>query len=158
MATPLFLSAEKCTREWFWSWASWNISPLSHTTPTIPQDNLGLTGVLRNTTVWLKNVEALCPVVTAHHKSDHDTKGWDRLPPTSQWFIMAASTSYRGSIRLSMPSSIYRFLNMCNATCLQSECDMKYSGQNLYLPTPFCQYILQGHTLVTPDPGSPIRL
>ena len=41
---------------------------------------------------------------------------------------------------------------------LQAYCALTYTGNNLYLPTPLCQDLLQGHTLAIPDPDAPTGL
>ena len=41
---------------------------------------------------------------------------------------------------------------------LQAHFPLTYEGDNIYLPTSFCQYLLQGHILVIPDPGAPTVL
>ena len=78
---------------------------------------------------------------------EKETKGWDRLPPTAQRVILAASATTGTSIPTSPPLTIYRFLNASNETALQSDCSLTYAGKNIYLPTSFCQSLLQGHIL-----------
>ena len=54
-----------------------------------------------------------------------------------------------------LPPTIHRFLNARNVTALQADCSLTYAGNNLYLPTSFCQALLQGHILAIPDPDTP---
>ena len=39
---------------------------------------------------------------------------------------------------------------------LQADCELAYSTHNIYLPTAFCQTLLQGCILVIPDPDAPM--
>ena len=89
---------------------------------------------------------------------EKETKGWDRLPPTAHCVILAASATTGTSIPTSPPPTIYRFLNARNATALQADCSLTYAGNNIYLPTSFCQALLQGHILAIPDPDVPTHL
>ena len=41
---------------------------------------------------------------------------------------------------------------------IQADCALIYSGHNIYLPTAFCQSLLYGHILITPDPDTPTGL
>ena len=41
---------------------------------------------------------------------------------------------------------------------LQADCSLTYAGNNIYLPTYFCQALLQGHTLEIPEPDAPTGL
>ena len=41
---------------------------------------------------------------------------------------------------------------------LPSDCSLTYAGNNIYLPTSFCQALLQGHILAIPDPDAPTVL
>ena len=41
---------------------------------------------------------------------------------------------------------------------LQADCLLTYAGNNIYLPTYFCQALLQGHILAIPDPDTPTAL
>ena len=123
-----------------------------------PQDHMGLTGVLINVVTRLHTVEALCPVVAAQHKAEKDTRGWDSLPPAAQRVILAASATTGTSIMTSPPPTIHRFLNVRNATSLQANCSLTYTGNNIYLPTYFCQDLLQGNILAIPDPYAPTLL
>ena len=54
--------------------------------------------------------------------------------------------------------TIHRFLNARNATDHQSDCSLTYAGNNIYLPTSFCQALLQGHILAIPDLDAPTGL
>ena len=106
----------------------------------------------------LHTAEALRPVVAAQRETDKETKGWDCLPTTAQRVILAASATTGTSILKSPPPTIHRFLNTRNATALQADCSLTYAGNNLYLPTSFCQALLQGHILAIPDPDAPTVL
>ena len=59
---------------------------------------------------------------------------------------------------LANPPTIHRFLNARNATALQADCDPTYAGNNIYLPTSFCQALFKGHILTIPDPDAPTGL
>ena len=98
----------------------------------------------------LHTAEALRPVVASQRKAAKDPKGWDRLPPTVQRIILAASATTGTSILTSPPPTIHRFLNARNATALKADCSLTYAGNNIYLPTLFCQDLLQGHILEIP--------
>ena len=119
---------------------------------------MGLTDVLIDVATRLHTSEDLRPIVVAQRKTDKETKGWDRLPPTAQRVILAASATTRTSIPKSPPPNIHRFLNARNATDLQADCSLTYAGNNIYLPTSFCQALLQGHILAIPDPDTPMGL
>ena len=58
-----------------------------------PQDHTGLTDVLADVATRLHAAESLRPVVAVQHETDKETKGWDRLPPTAQRVILAASAT-----------------------------------------------------------------
>ena len=47
---------------------------------------------------------------------------------------------------------------MRNATALQADCSLIYSGDKIYLPTSPCQELLQGHILAISDPDMPTVL
>ena len=123
-------------------------------TPT-PQDHLGLTDALTNVTTRLHTTEALRQVVAAQLEMGKETKGWDRLPLTTQRIILAASATTGTFILTSLPPTIHRFLNARKAAALQADCSLTYAGNNIYLPTSFFQTLLQGHILTIPDPDSP---
>ena len=63
-----------------------------------PQDHMGLTGVLINVVTKLHTAEVLRPVIATKCKAEKYTNGWDRLSPTAQRVILAASTTTRTSI------------------------------------------------------------
>ena len=106
----------------------------------------------------LHTVESLRPVVAAQREAEKETKWWDRLPPTSQCFILVTSATTGTSIPNSLPPTIHRFLNARNVTALQANCSLIYAGNNIYLPTYFFQALLQGHILAIPDPDAPTGL
>ena len=87
-----------------------------------PQDHLGLTGVLTDVATRLHTAEAIRPVIAAQSKAEKETKGWDRLPPTAQRIILAASATTGTYIPTSPPPTIHRFLNARNVTDLQADC------------------------------------
>ena len=120
-----------------------------------PQYHLGLRDVLTNVATRLNTSKALRPVVAAQREMEKETKGWDRLPPTAQRVILAASATTGTSIPTSPPPTIHRFLNARNVTALQANCSLTYAGNNIYLPTFFCQPLLQRHILAIPDPDAP---
>ena len=106
----------------------------------------------------IHTAEALRPLVAAHREVEKETKGWDSLPPTDQRVILAESATTGTSILTLPPSTIHHFLNARNATALQSYCLLTYAGNNIYLPTSFCQAVLQGHILAIPDAYAPTGL
>ena len=93
---PLFLRAENHTQIWLPCWTDVNLP-----TPPKPatQYHMGLMGVLTNVVTRLHTSEALRPAVSAQREAENGTKGWDRLPPTSQCVILTASATTRTSIR-----------------------------------------------------------
>ena len=103
----------------------------------------------------MHTAKALCPVVAAQSEAEKKTKGWDRLPPTAQRVILAASATTGTSIPTLPFFTIHRFLNTRNATALQVDCFLIYAGNNIYLPTSFFQALLQGHILAIPDLDAP---
>ena len=115
-------------------------------------------GVLTDVATRLRTAEALRPVVAAKREAEKETKGWDRLPPTYQRVILAASATTGTSIPTSPPLTIHRFLNARNVTALRADCLLTYAGNNIYLPTSFCQALLQVHILAIPDPDVPTGL
>ena len=123
-----------------------------------PQYHLGLTDVLTDVATRLHTAEALRPVVATQREMEKETKGWKRLPPTAQRVILAASATTRTSIPTWPPPNIHRFLNARNTTALQADCSLTYADNNIYLPTSFCQALLQGHILAIPDPDAPTGL
>ena len=84
-----------------------------------PQDHLGHTDVLTDVATHMHTAEALRPVVADQREMEKETKGRDRLLPTAQRVILAASATTGTSIPTLPPSTIYRFLNASNATALQ---------------------------------------
>ena len=151
IADPLYLRADKRARVWFRRWTDVNLPTLLK---PAPQYHMGITGFLKYVATRLHTVEALRPVVAAQGKAEKETKGWDRLPSTSQRVILSASATTGTSIQTSPPPRIHRFLNARNATALQANCSLTYSGNNIYLPTSFCQALLKGHILAIPDPDA----
>ena len=75
-------------------------------------------GVLIDVVTQFHTAEAIRPVVAAQHESEKETKWWDRLPPTANHVILAASATTGTSIPNSPPLTIHRFLNARNATDL----------------------------------------
>ena len=61
----------------------------------------------------------------------------------AQRIILEASASNGFTISSSPLPSIQKFLNTRNATALQADCALTYSGRNIYLPTSFVQALLQ---------------
>ena len=59
------------------------------------------------------------------------------------------------TILLAPPPSIHVSLNIRNVTLLQADFTLTYMELNLYLPTSFCQSLLQGHILEIPDHDDP---
>ena len=135
IAAQLSLGADKKSRVWFQRWTAVH---LPKPPMPAPQDHTGLTDVLADVATRLHTAEALRPVVAAQRKMDKETKGWDRLPPTAQRVILAASATTGTSIPKSPPPTIHRFLNARNTTALQADFSLTYAGNNLYLPTSFC--------------------
>ena len=82
------------------------------------QDHTDLIGILNDVTTRLQTAEALRLVVSSQIEAEKDTKGWDRLPLTAQRFILAASITNGTSIPASPSTTLYRFLNVRNATSL----------------------------------------
>ena len=70
---------------------------------------------------------------------DKETKGWDRLTPTSQRIILATSPTSRTSIPTSPPPIFHRFINTRNATDIQADFRLTYAGNNIYLLTSFAR-------------------
>ena len=88
-------------------------------------------------------------------KADRETWGWDRLTLKEQRIILAESAADSFTIPAAPPSSIHCYLNTRKEMSLQSDCDLTYVGHNLYLPTSFYQYLLQGHILTIPLHDAP---
>ena len=155
LAAPFSLRTDKSAHVWFQRWTELKLP--KPPTPS-PKDHLGLTDVLTNVTTRLHTAKAFRPVVAAQGEMEKETKGWDRLPTKAQRVILAVSTTAGTSIPTSPPPTIHRFLNARNATALQVDCSLAYAGSNIYLPTSFCQALLQGHILDIPDPDEPTGL
>ena len=101
---PLSLRADKPARVWFQRWTDVNLPKL----PTLaPQDHLGLTGVPNNVATRLHTAEALRPVFATQREAEKETKGWDRLPPTAQRVILAASATTGTSVPTLPPQTIH---------------------------------------------------
>ena len=153
LASPLSLHAEKRARIWSQQWTDVNLT--KPPTPA-PRDHLGLTGVLTNAATWLHTSEALRLVVSAQRKAE---KKRQRCGTASHQQLSASS--WRRALppeppfRPCRPPNIHRFLNARNATSLQADYSLTYAGNNIYLPTYFCQALLQGHILTIPDPDVP---
>ena len=54
-AIPILMCADKRTGDWFHQWSAHHLEPLSTLLTTTPQDNFGLTVVLRNVMTGLQN-------------------------------------------------------------------------------------------------------
>ena len=119
---------------------------------------MGVPVVLTNVATRLHTAETLHPVVVSQRKYEKETNGWDRLPPTAQRVILAASATTGTSIPTSPPPTIHRFLNARNVMSLHADYSLTYAGNKIYLPTYFCQALLQGHILAIPDPDVPTGL
>ena len=119
---------------------------------------MGLTGFLTDVATRLHTVEVLCPVVAAQCEALKYTKGWYRLPPTAQLVILSLSATTRTSILTSPPPTIHRLLNVRNAKALQADFSLTYAGNNIYLPTYFCQDLPQEYILAILDPDAPTGL
>ena len=119
---------------------------------------MGIADVLTDVATRLHTAKVLRPVVASQHDMDKKTKGWDRLPPTAQRVILAASATTGTSIPTSPPPTFHRFLNARNVTSLQADFSLTYAGNNIYVPTSFFQALLQGHILAIPDPDAPTGL
>ena len=142
-------------RVWFHRWVDTNLP----TPPKpVPQNHTGLTGVLNNVATRLQTAELPYPVIAVHREVEKETKGWDRLPPMDQQFILKESATNGTSIPTLPPPTLHRLLNTRNATALQDDCALTYAGNNLYLPTSFCQVLLQGHILAILDLYAPTLL
>ena len=155
IAAPLSLCAYKRARVWFRRWTDVKLPTPPNTTP---QYHMGLMFVLTEVVNRLHTAKALCPVVAAQREVEKETKGWDCLPPMAQRVILAASATTGISIPTSPTPTIHCFLNSRNTTALQANCSLTYAGNNIYLPTSFCQALLQGHILAIPDPDVPAGL
>ena len=88
--------------------------------------------------MWIKNAEDLRPCVAVQSEADIETRGWDCLPPTAQRIILEASATNGLTILSEMPLSIHRLLKARNATDIQADCTITFTGHNIYLPTSFC--------------------
>ena len=106
----------------------------------------------------MHTTEATRPVAATQREAEKETKRWDQLPPTAKRVILEASATTGTSIPTSAPPTIYRFLNERNVTALQTDFSLTYAGNNIHLPTSFCQALLQGHILAIPDPDAPTGL
>ena len=135
IAAPLTLCADKRACVWLQHWADVKI-PIPP--QPAPQDHLGLIGILTNMATRLHTAEALRPVVASQREAETETKGWDRLPPIAQRFILSESATTRTSISTLPPPTIHRFLNARNTMALQADLYLTYAGNNIYLPTSFC--------------------
>ena len=102
-----------------------------------PHNHLGLTGVMTDVADRLHTAEALHPVFAAQSEAGKETRGWDRLPPTTHCVILAESATTRTSIPTSPPPTIHRFLNARNTTALHADCHLTYTCNSIYLPTFF---------------------
>ena len=106
-AAPLLLRADKRAIRWFHQWADSNLKHQAPPQKSAPQDHFGLMGVLSEVEKSLHNAEAFRPAVTVKHEADRETRGWDRLSPTSHQVILAASTSDGLTIPSAPPPSIH---------------------------------------------------
>ena len=76
----------------------------------------------------------------------------------AQHIILASRALGLETTPLSPPPFIHQFLNVRKSTVLQSDCDLYYAGNNIYLVTSFCIYLLQVNILEIPNPGDPTGL
>ena len=157
-AAPLSLQAYKRATGWFRQWADINLKFQVPPNKAASQDHSVLTVVFSEVATYMQNKEALCPVAAAQHEADREMHGWDHLPPTSRRVILTPSAADGLTILSAPPPSIHCFLNTRNATELQADCALTYSGNNIFLPTTFCQALLQGRILAIPVPDAPTGL
>ena len=134
IAAPLSLRADKRVRVWFQRWIDINLLTLAK---PAPQDHLGLTGVRTDVATQLHTAEALHPIVAAQREAEKETKGWGRLPPTTQRVILEASATTRTSIPNAPPLTIHGFLNLRNGKALQADCSLTYAGTTIIYPPPY---------------------
>ena len=134
---PISLRAYKREKIWFGQLVDSNLKHQAPPNKAAPQDHSGLTGVLSEVATRLQNEKSPHPVVPEQREADRETRGWDRLPPTSQRLILAASAANGLTILLAPPPSIHRFLNARNTTALQADCTLTYLGNNIFLLTTF---------------------
>ena len=135
-AITLSLYADKCARDWFFHWTAHHIISLS------PQDYSRLTGVLIEEAMRIQNAESLRPVSMVQRYSDIETRGYYRLPQTMTRIILEAG-AVDSIIILSAPLPlIHRLLNAREATALQADFALTYTGHIIYIPTSFYQYLL----------------
>ena len=90
LAALLSLCVDKRACVWFQQWTGVNLP--KPPTPA-PQDHMGLTDILTDVATRLHTAEALRSVVAAQREMEKETNGWDRLPPTAQRVILAASST-----------------------------------------------------------------
>ena len=100
-----------------------------------PQDHMGIMDILTDVATRLHIAKALRPVVATQRKMEKENKGWDRLPPTAQRVVLAASATTGTSIPTLPPPTIHRFLNASDMTALQADFSLTYARNNIYLPT-----------------------
>ena len=149
-AAPLSLCAGKRARTWFFQWDETNLP----TPPKIvPQYHMGLTGVLAEFATRLQNAEALCPVFDTQCK-----EGMGLSTTNSLVSHPGGKRLHRTSIPTSLPPTLHRFIIARNATALQANCALAYAGNNLYLPTSFCQALIQDNILDIPERDAPTGL
>ena len=157
-AAPLSLQAYKRATGWFRQWADINLKFQVPPNKAASQDHSVLTGVFSEVATYMQNKEALCPVAAAQHEADREMHGWDHLPPTSRRVILTPSAADGLTILSAPPPSIHCFLNTRNATELQADCALTYSGNNIFLSTGFYQTLLQVHILAIIYPNTSTSL
>ena len=154
VAPPLLLCEDKRMLDQLRRLLDYHLTPLSTPLTAVPKYHSGLTGVLSNFAIRLKNTEFLRPIGTEKREAERETWEWDFLTLMAQHVILATSAAEGLAIPLAPLPSIHQFLNARNAMALQAHCTLTYVRHNLYLPTSFCQYLLQGHILTINDPDA----
>ena len=142
------LGSYKRVRDWFQLWLYHHLSPLSNSLTIAPQDHSGITGVLRDITTWLQNVESLRSVIVAQHEVDQEMRVLDHFPSTSQLFVLDFSASNGLTVPLAYPLYNHQFVNAHTETAIQAYFTLTYAGHNIYLTTLFLQDLLQLHIMV----------
>ena len=76
-------------------------------------------------------------------------------PPTPKGPTIHTGVKCIGRHHRNVGASIHHFLNLRNATVLQKDCALTYTGKNIYLPKSLWQALLQGHSLEIPGLDAP---
>ena len=154
LAAPLLMKADKNVTSWFLQWTDSHLKHHITNQKKALQDHSILTGFLSEVATRFQNTESLRSIVTYQREADREMHGWYRLPPTAQRLILTERAVGGINITLAPSTSIHHFINE-KRDGTPSRLRAEIIVEKIFLPTAFCQALLQVHILAITDPKAP---